>query len=148
MSPCSTCLSFLGCSKEHSDNICPIQTSLFCRRCHLKGHTATKCEESHAFWERPTSLEELIPQDVRTRWRITSHTSIPFVEPRGTSRTETELQYEYVIHNDKKNLAKFMEQEKIPTMRREDGKKEDRVKTIRDWAMQRGYRIRLSQTAQ
>jgi hypothetical protein len=146
MSPCPTCLTFLGCSKEHSD-ACPIQASLFCRRCHLKGHTATQCVEPHAFWERPTSLEELIPQDVRARWRITSHTSLSFTEPRGASKTESELPYEYVIHNEKKSLTKFMETEKISPVRREDGKKEDKIKTIRDWAMQKGYRIRLTQTA-
>jgi hypothetical protein len=89
-------------------------------------------------------LEELIPHDVRSRWRITTHTSLVFEEPRGAPKTESEFQYEYTIVNKKESLLQFIAEHNVPKL--EDGKgKEDRVKRIRDWAMSHGYRIRLMQ---
>jgi hypothetical protein len=40
------------------------------------------CSEDWAHWERPTCMEELIPQNIRMRYNITSHTPLTFPIPR------------------------------------------------------------------
>lgn len=87
---------------------------------------------------RPSTLEELIPKDLKQQWNLTSQTRLFF----PTELKETEYRYEYAVPLDKKGQKEFMIQHKIV---KESGKKEDRLKTIREWATDRGYRITLYQ---
>jgi len=87
---------------------------------------------------RPSTLEELIPMDFKQQWNLTSQTRLSF----PTQLKESEFQYEYSVPLDKKGQKEFMIQHKIV---KESGKKEDRLKTIREWAIDRGYRIVLYQ---
>jgi hypothetical protein len=134
MTHCSTCFSFTGISKFHSNDSCPIRKSLFCRRCHCKGHTVSECEEPFANLVRPSTLEELIPGTLKQQWGLTSQTRLFF----PADLQDAEYHYEYSVPLDKKGQKEFMAQHKI-----NPGKKEDRLKTIREWATQRGYRIRV-----
>ncbi len=87
---------------------------------------------------RPSTLEELIPNNVKLQWGLTSQTRLFF----PVELKDTEFHYDYIVPLDKKGQKEFMNQHKIV---KETGKKEDRLKTIREWATQRGYRIRLQQ---
>lgn len=136
---CEICYSYTGVQNYHSKECCPLIPSLQCRRCHCQGHTSDQCGESWGNWERPTSLEELIPPDVRARWRITTHTSLNFPQPRGTEKTDSELRYEVVVTNDDKKIRAFMAENNIKTR----ASKEENLKIIRDWAIQRTYRLRI-----
>ena len=136
---CATCLSFTGISAEHSRDSCPVLPTLRCRRCHCRGHTAAECGESWAHWERPTTLEELIPADIRQQWNITSRTELQFDVPRGAEGTECERKVELEIPRQDKPMREFMKKNDIPTTH----DTESNLQRIREWTLRNGFRIRL-----
>ncbi len=114
-------------------------SSLYCRRCHTNGHTATHCGEQWAHWERPTTLEELIPADIRYKWQINSSTNLTFAKKRGAEGTDIELAQEIAIPDDDKKIRAFMIERNIKTTHQKDGN----LQRIREWAIQRGCRFRI-----
>jgi hypothetical protein len=134
---CHSCYFYTGIKADHSRETCPVIPTLHCRRCHCYGHTANECGESWAHWERPTSLEELIPVDVRERWNITTSTDLVFDAPRGTEGTECEHPIEIKIVEQDKAVRDFMMKNNIDTTR----KTEQNLQRIREWAAQRGFRL-------
>jgi hypothetical protein len=102
-------------------------------------------------WTRPHSLEELIPSDVRERWRIQTQTKIEWTLPtlddseREIAEINT-IEIRYQEDQGKVNrldgrLREFMKLNKIHTTH----KMEDNIKTLRSWAIQQGKKIRLVQ---
>ncbi len=140
--PCAICLSFTGISEVHSRDSCPVLPTLRCRLCHCRGHTAKECGESCNHWERPTTLEELIPADVRQQWNITSSTEMHFELPRGTEGTQSERKVEVAVPRLDKPMREFMNDNNIKTTH----DTESNLQRIRDWAWKLGFRIRLVNT--
>jgi hypothetical protein len=136
---CETCLSFTGISAEHSRDSCPILPTLRCRKCHCRGHVAAQCGESWNHWERPTTLEELIPHDIRYQWDITSTTKILFEKPRGAEGTDREWKMEIEVPKQDKLMRDFMRKNDIPTT----SALECNLQRIRDWCVLKGLRLRL-----
>ncbi len=136
---CSVCLSFTGISAAHSRDSCPVLPTLRCRRCHCRGHTAADCGESWAHWERPTTLEELIPADVRFQWDITTATPLHFTATRGSEGTERERKIEVEVSRQDKQMRVFMRENDIATTH----DAESNLQRIREWATRRGVRLRV-----
>ena len=136
---CQVCLSYTGISAEHLRDSCPVIPTLRCRRCHCRGHTAADCGESWAHWERPTTLEELIPADVRLRWDITTTTELVFKAPRGAEGTDREHKIEIEVSRQDKQMRAFMRENDIPTTH----DAESNLQRIRDWATRKGLRLRV-----
>jgi hypothetical protein len=136
---CTVCLSFTGISTEHSCDLCPVIPILRCRRCHCRGHTAKDCGESWAHWERPISLEELIPADVRQQWNITTTTQLTFPSVRGAEGTECERKIEIEVSRQDKPMRAFMRDNDIPTTH----DTESNLCRIREWSMRNGFRLRI-----
>jgi hypothetical protein len=90
-------------------------------------------------WERPTSLEELIAPDVRSRWNITTSTATTFDLPRGADGTDCERKLEIVVSNNDKKMRDFMKENDIATTH----KTEDNLQRIREWVSVRGLRLRV-----
>ena len=80
MSDCLICKAFTGNAVQHQE--CP-NKNVLCRRCHQRGHMTHMCAEKWSHWERPTSMEELIPYHIKQRYRITSSTNLTFQMPRS-----------------------------------------------------------------
>ncbi len=139
-SSCSTCFQLTGLQRQHADaEPCPLLQTLFCRRCHTRGHATASCDEPWESWERPTCLEELIPWDVRESWGIDSVTTTEFAEPRGAAGTQRELVVEIEVPREDKPMRAFMDARKLDTTR----KTEDNMQRIREWAHKFGYRMVL-----
>ncbi len=136
---CPTCLSFTGISAEHSQDSCPVIPILRCRRCHCRGHTAAQCGESWNHWERPTTLEELIPADIKQQWNITTATQLTFALPRGAEGTESERKIEIEVSRQDKPMRVFMRENDIPTTH----DTESNLQRIREWSMRNGFRLRI-----
>lgn len=134
---CQTCLSFTGISEEHSHDSCPVIPILRCRRCNTRGHTAAHCGESWNHWERPLTLEELIPADIRHQWNITTATSLTFASPRCVN--DTERKWEVEVSRQDKLMRAFMKENEIPTTH----DAESNLQRIRDWALRGGFRLRI-----
>jgi hypothetical protein len=101
------------------------------------------CSDRWSHWERPTTLEELIPVDVRMRYGIQTHTRIDFDKPRGSEGTDKELHYcsEIIIPENYNELKEFVDRHKINV---EKVTKESRlacIKAIQEWGVSHGYRI-------
>jgi hypothetical protein len=96
-------------------------------------------------WKRPTSLEELIPIDVRERWNITTETKIPWSPPtqEDALREIADINTIEIRYRDKLDgkIREFMKLNKIRTTHKMD----DNIKTLFEWAISRGKKIRIVQ---
>jgi hypothetical protein len=90
-------------------------------------------------WTRPETLEELIPEDVRKRWGIVTHTKIRWPEA-STAVAESEISDLNCISLLKKDgvIRKFMKAHKLHTTHKMD----DNINNLREWAVQNGKKIR------
>lgn len=113
--------------------------SMYCRRCQSYGHMVSQCEEQWEHWERPSCLEELIPYHLRMRYGIQSVTDMNYDSPRGSDESFRELSQEIKVPGNDKKMRKFMEQYGIKTVHRGAVN----LQTIKDWARDRGLRVRL-----
>ena len=132
-----------GISKVHDDDGCPLSKSILCRRCHCYGHLTSNCSERWTHWERPTTLEELIPIDVRQRYNIQTHTRMHFEQPRGADGTHTELHYgaEVIIPENYMELKDFVERHNIKVEKVTKESRTNCIKAINEWGIAHGYRI-------
>jgi hypothetical protein len=139
---CAICKKFKGKEIFHDDG-CPLGKSVLCRRCHHRGHFTSDCTEDWPQWERPTSLEELIPSDVRKRYGIITHTPISFPVPRGAPGTDVELSAinEVVIPDDYSQLKEFIDTHKIKVEKITKESRFNCMKAIAAWGVSHGYRV-------
>lgn len=147
MSSCAICLKYTGVSVIHGDSGCELSASILCRRCHHRGHLTTMCTYGAAHWERPTTLEELIPHDVRNRYGITTSTRLEFAAPRCTPEAESEIATvnTITIQDDYTQLNEFAKKHKIVVPNMKTKKAEAAIlSAIKDWAIHRGIRIVVS----
>ena len=149
---CITCKTSLGLSRFHKESeSCPVQASLWCANCSCYGHTALSCEHfTHV--TRPTTLEELIPADVRARWGIKTRTLIVWPTPSEMSLEDAEreigegsvieIRHSPTLKLDAA-LRTFMKAQrpKIETVHKMDGN----LLKLRMWAVTQGKKIRLIQ---
>ncbi len=101
------------------------------------------CSDRWSHWERPTTLEELIPVDVRMRYGIQTHTRLEFDKPRGADGTEKELHScaEIIIPEDYSDLKEFVERHKISVEKKTKESRMACIKAIQEWGVSHGYRI-------
>jgi len=147
---CPTCKELLGLSCTHSE--CPVRASFWCSQCSCYGHLPSECDEVTHVW-RPATLEELIPEDVRARWGITTSTYIiwPKASLADAEREIAETNTIVVRKNDRA-IRDAMKQRKIPTVHAMDetvdkeGKPKDgNIQLLRKWAVNHGKKVRFIQ---
>ncbi len=150
---CASCLSLTGAIIFHDDT-CPVLPSLYCRRCSAYGHLAADCCQPWGY-ERPTSLEELIPHDIRQRWGV--QTSTPFMNPftrdqvRDAELSGESIAWELRVLNvprDDGEMRKFMADNSIRRTHANASQKgkisqAENIARIREWAIERGFRVQF-----
>lgn len=97
---------------------------------------------------RPSTLEELIPADVRERWALTTSTPILWsTKPLSLEDAEREIAdsntIEVVYREGKQDnrIREVMKGLKIPTVHKMDGN----IQKLRSWAVANGKKVRLVQ---
>jgi hypothetical protein len=142
---CPTCIKYLGMTREH--DVCPVRASLFCSQCGCYGHVPVECD-SVTHVERPRTLEEMIPAEVRARWGITTSTYNPCVAPKPSledmEREIAENNTIVIRYRDGKldaRIREFMKARRIVTVHKMDGN----LQKLRTWAVQQGKKVRLVQ---
>lgn len=161
MVECSTCRAWLKVSRLHADSHCPLRTSAWCSRCSCYGHLPSECDTTQiCMVDRPQTLEELVPEEVRLRWNIKTVTPIAWSPPLDTSLVtrETEIAASnslYIIYSSKggwKNgmdsqIRKFM---KANGLANSSGHTKhamnDNIKKLREWAVSQGKKIVFQET--
>jgi hypothetical protein len=140
-SSCTTCYSLTGLHNSHDVAACPLSASMVCRRCHTRGHLSASCGAA-VLWERPSCLEELIPDDVRSLWGIRTMTPISYGDKglAGTAGTDSELCMEIEVSQNDKKMRAFMVEHDIDTTH----KTNENLQRIREWAMHKGLRLHLT----
>lgn len=138
---CKLCEIYRGKLVVHDNDGCKLGKNVLCRRCHQRGHLTSSCIEKHPHYERPTTLEELIPADVRLKYGIITHTPVKFTTPRNV--TELADINEIVIPetSNYKELGEFIEKYKIKVDKVTKDSREDRISAIKAWGVANGYRI-------
>ena len=101
------------------------------------------CTEAWPQWERPTTLEELIPADLKLRFGIATHTPLTFNYPRGMEGSETELGdiNEIEIPENYADLKRFIDRHKIKVEKVTKESHAACMKAVKAWGVTRGYRI-------
>ena len=142
---CRICRRVKGKTVLHSTGGCMYASAILCRRCHHRGHFTSDCEESWSHWERPTSLEELIPADVKQRLNIITHTIIDFPTQRGAEGTEQELHSmnEVVVPKNYAELLEFLEKNNIKVETVTKPPRSNCIKAVKAWGVERGFRVVL-----
>ena len=142
---CSTCYSLLGAVCVHPEPLkCPVRASFWCTQCACYGHTPKECDERiTGSIGRPSTLEELIPEDVRNRWNITTETKIQFIPARSLSldEKEREISHTNTIELQFKDaiIRSYMKTNKIPT----EHSMKNNIILLREWAVENGMKVRL-----
>jgi hypothetical protein len=145
MSCCTTCIKYLGQRRDHEGEACPVAASFWCSQCGCYGHLPSTCDEVNHV-ERPRTLEELIPEDVRARWGITTSTPIIWTKPtlvtqeREIAETNT-IEVRYREGKQDSKIREVMRTYKIPTVHKMDGN----IQKLREWAVANGKKVRIIQ---
>jgi hypothetical protein len=100
-------------------------------------------------WTRPTTLEELIPPEVRARWGIQTETPIIWTKPslEQAEREIADVNTIEIVYAKKgkgsldSRLREYMKANRIPTVHSESGN----LAKLRMWAVSQGKKIRLVQ---
>lgn len=140
---CAGCKVLTGQEVTHPNKECPQAYSFLCRRCNHRGHMTRHCTEEWPQWERPTTLEELIPADVRIRYNIQTHTEIRFEAARGHAGTEREMEgrNEICIPSEYNDLIEFTKKHNMDVETVTKPPKVNLVSAIKHWGVLHGYRI-------
>ena len=76
---CNFCKQYLPAltakQSNHSTENCPFRKNVKCMKCCLNGHLTTECS-MNITWDRPKYLEDLISDEDKRRWQITTKTPI------------------------------------------------------------------------
>ncbi len=135
---CSLCLKYKGKRVVHGDEGCALGASTLCRRCHHRGHLSVDCTAPHPQWDRPTTLEELIPIDIRLRYKINTHTPVA-LGPRSPS--ELSDINTVVVPDGFKELSDFVELHGIDVEKVTKPGRKALLRAVKAWGVSRGYRI-------
>ena len=140
---CSICKKYNGVTISHGDAGCPLATSIKCRRCNHRGHLTSTCGEQWPQWERPTSLEELIPADIRLRYDIRTSTPIDYTKGRADDMSEinTVVIPDPYVKGGYEELKAFIEKRKIKVEKVTKESKEKCLEAVTNWGVSNGYRI-------
>lgn len=143
---CEFCISVLGLNRVHLDGKCIVRASMLCSQCGCYGHRPSECDTvTHV--QRPRTLEELIPADVRERWNITTSTNIVWNGYLTDDTVEREIPENYTIDIHYKvgkldyAIREVMRNLKVSTVHKMDGN----LQRLRLWAMENGKKVRLIQ---
>lgn len=139
-SSCRLCLKYKGKTIIHDTEGCPLGASTLCRRCHHRGHLSLDCTAPHPQWERPTTLEELIPLDIRLRYKIATHTPIQYESPEREHRELSDINT-IVVPDGFKELSKFVESHGIAVKKVTKPSSKILLKAVKKWGVSHGYRI-------
>ena len=139
---CKTCHDWLGLTRTHDE--CPVRASAWCSQCGCNGHRPSECTHE-MMWTRPGTLEELIPADVRERWRINTQTRIEWNPPtiEDAQCEIADINTIEIRYRDKLDakIREFMKANKIHTTHKMD----DNIRVLFKWATSKGKKIRLVQ---
>jgi hypothetical protein len=136
---CNLCLKYKGKRVCHGIEGCTLGASTLCRRCFQRGHLSVDCTAPHPQWERPKTLEELIPIDIRLRYKINTHTLIQY----GGDRELSELPdiNTIIVPDSFKELSEFVEQHGIRVEKVTKPGRKALLKAVKAWGVSHGYRI-------
>ena len=141
---CSICSLYLGVTRVHT--LCPLRASITCRRCLHTGHLTKECVNSLTQWERPTSLEELIPAGLRHHYGITTRTPIQYPDRPGLL-TPTDGNV-ILVTDDYEGLGEFIKKHNVEVTKITKDSTDARRRAIKAWASQHGYRVVMQKVVQ
>jgi hypothetical protein len=136
---CRLCLKYKGKQVNHGDAGCALGESTLCHRCHHRGHLSVDCTAPHPQWERPKTLEELIPIDIRLRYKINTSTLIHYAGERDFA--ELPDINTIVVPDTFGGLSEFVESHGIEVEKVTKPGKKALLKAVKKWGVARGYRI-------
>jgi hypothetical protein len=132
----------LGRRVIHGCDGCPfLQRMEACRRCFQKGHLTKCCIIGRPECERPKSLEELIPYNLRKMYKIHTHTPITWIEMDRTTPDEIPPVNCFQVIDTYVGMKEFIELHNI-TVKKKTKESLDECRTaIEQWVKSRACRL-------
>ena len=88
---CNFCENYIpSIPSKHTIENCSFRMSVKCLKCCMAGHLTSECS-MQITWTRPQYLEDLISDEDKKRWQITTQTPILHSPLTSTNYTETAL---------------------------------------------------------
>jgi hypothetical protein len=139
-SSCKLCQKYRGKTLVHGSEGCKLGESTKCLNCYQYGHLSVDCAEPRQY-QRPQTLEELIPIDLRLRLGITTSTRIAYADPKVKPSELPEINT-IEVPEGFSELSEFVRTHGIKVEGKVTKASEKALlKAIRTWATARGYRI-------
>ena len=139
---CNFCENYIpSIPSKHTTENCSFRMSVKCLKCCMSGHLTSECS-MQITWKRPQFLEDLISDEDKKQWQITTQTPILHSPLTSTNYTETALREIpktdtlRVINQDKK-IRDFMRTNGVKTVHEQI----ENMRIITEWAIQQGKRI-------
>jgi hypothetical protein len=112
-----------------------------CQRCFQKGHLTKCCIVGRPEFERPKSLEELIPFSIRQMYKIHTHTPIVWTELDRTHDCEIPAVNCFQVVDTYKGMTEFIDLHNIAVKKKTKPSEDDCRSAIEHWVKARGCRI-------
>jgi hypothetical protein len=132
-----------------------VRAGAYCTHCSCMGHIATECDDGRLMVDRPATLEELIPEELRERWGIDTRTEIAWPAKTALIDLETQIadlntiEIRYLAGAGRESgldarLRRFMKENRIVNA---SGHTEHATKAnmqkLREWAVAQGKKVRF-----
>jgi hypothetical protein len=145
MTVCEWCHANLNIRVTHTTATCPAQASQYCVLCGCYGHVSDDCDEKPHV-RRPRTYEELIPEDIRQRWGLTTTTAIvwraPTLEDKEREIPDSAtVEVRYTKGRQDNAIRAVMREYSITTVHKMD----ENLRALRTWAVTNGKKVRLIQ---
>lgn len=132
----------LGRRVNHGSEGCAfIQGMEACQRCFQKGHLTKCCIVGRPEFERPKTLEELIPYNIRQMYKIQTHTPITWTEMDRTLDCEIPAVNCFQVMDTYTGMKEFIDLHNIPVKKKTKPSEDECRYAIEQWVKARGCRI-------
>lgn len=137
---CVLCEKYRGKKIVHGSEGCKLAESTKCLSCYQYGHLSVNCP-SPRIVQRPRTLEECIPADIRLKYGITTSTPIAYASETIAESEIADIN-NIEVPSDFEGLSKFVRQHGIKVEGKVTKASEKALlQAIRSWAISKGYRI-------
>jgi len=142
---CNFCKQYLPAltakQSNHGTENCPFRQSVKCQKCCMNGHLTTECS-MNITWERPRYLEDLISDEDKRRWQITTktpiiHTPLTMANYQEVANREIPSSETLFVVNHDKKIRDYMKAKGIKTVHEQI----ENMRLLINWAIQQGKRI-------
>ncbi len=132
----------LGRRIIHGCDGCPYVSKMqACRQCHQLGHLTKCCILGHPGYERPPTLESMIPHHLRWKYKITTHTKITWTDTDRINPDEIPLVNCFQVLDTYAGMKEFIDKYNIVVKKKTKESLDECRTAIEHWVRTKACRL-------